>query len=71
MSRPGPGRVLAAVIGLVAALCLGAVGQAGAASPAGAAVTADRPRLSDDEARDLTVADYLKGNDDWAPHGRH
>ncbi|MFF9805093.1 pectinesterase family protein [Streptomyces coeruleorubidus] len=37
----------------------------------GATVTADRPQLSDQEARPHTVAAYLKGTDDWAPHARH
>jgi pectinesterase len=37
----------------------------------GATVTADRPQLSDREARSHTVAAYLKGTDDWAPHARH
>jgi pectinesterase len=37
----------------------------------GATVTADRPQLSDQEARSHTVAAYLKGTDDWAPHARH
>jgi pectin methylesterase-like acyl-CoA thioesterase/pectate lyase len=36
----------------------------------GAAVTADRPQMSDDEARDHTVADYLAGADGWAPYTR-
>ncbi|MFF4258088.1 pectinesterase family protein [Streptomyces sp. NPDC001663] len=34
----------------------------------GAAVTADRPQMSDADAKTHTVADYLKGNDNWAPH---
>ncbi|MET9864650.1 pectinesterase family protein [Streptomyces sp. NPDC006386] len=38
---------------------------------AGATVTADRPQLSHQEARSHTVAAYLKGTDDWAPHTRH
>ncbi|WP_405611736.1 pectinesterase family protein [Streptomyces sp. NBC_00076] len=37
---------------------------------AGAAVTADRPQLSDTDARSYTVTDYLKGADGWAPHAR-
>ncbi|MET9682564.1 pectinesterase family protein [Streptomyces coeruleorubidus] len=37
----------------------------------GATVTADRPQLSDQEARSHTVSAYLKGTDDWAPHARH
>ncbi|WP_086560813.1 pectinesterase family protein [Streptomyces africanus] len=37
----------------------------------GATVTGDRPQLSDQEARQHTVAAYLKGTDDWAPHARH
>ncbi|MFJ4976701.1 pectinesterase family protein [Streptomyces coeruleorubidus] len=37
----------------------------------GATVTADRPQLSDEEARPHTVAAYLRGTDDWAPHARH
>ncbi len=44
-SRPGPGKVLAVVVGLVAALSLGAIGQAKAASPVGAPAPVDR--LSD------------------------
>ncbi|MBT2417735.1 right-handed parallel beta-helix repeat-containing protein [Streptomyces sp. ISL-22] len=36
----------------------------------GAAVTADRPQMSDEEARSHTVADYLKGADGWAPQNR-
>ncbi|MFI7411477.1 pectinesterase family protein [Streptomyces sp. NPDC049627] len=36
----------------------------------GAAVTADRPQMSDEAARSHTVADYLKGADGWAPHVR-
>ncbi|MEV0635562.1 pectinesterase family protein [Streptomyces sp. NPDC050619] len=37
----------------------------------GAAVTADRPQMSADQAREHTVANYLKGTDGWAPHARH
>jgi pectin methylesterase-like acyl-CoA thioesterase/pectate lyase len=37
----------------------------------GAAVTADRPQMSDEAARSHTVSDYLKGTDGWAPHVRH
>nr|WP_261989455.1 pectinesterase family protein [Streptomyces sp. uw30] len=37
----------------------------------GAAVTADRPQMSEDEARVHTVADYLQGTDGWAPYARH
>ncbi|MFD6168514.1 pectinesterase family protein [Streptomyces coeruleorubidus] len=37
----------------------------------GATVTADRPQLNDQEARSHTVAAYLRGTDDWAPHARH
>ncbi|MEU2284437.1 pectinesterase family protein [Streptomyces sp. NPDC013178] len=37
----------------------------------GAGVTADRPQLSDADARTHTVAHYLKGTDDWAPYARH
>ncbi|WP_128436674.1 pectinesterase family protein [Streptomyces cyaneus] len=37
----------------------------------GAAVTADRPQMSADEARVHTVADYLRGTDGWAPYARH
>jgi pectinesterase len=37
----------------------------------GATVTADRPQLSHQEARSHTVAAYLEGTDDWAPHARH
>ncbi|MGW2383628.1 pectinesterase family protein [Streptomyces sp. NPDC001658] len=38
----------------------------------GAAVTADRPQMSEAEARDHTVADYLAGTDGWAPYAaRH
>ncbi|MFI6206772.1 pectinesterase family protein [Streptomyces sp. NPDC051041] len=36
----------------------------------GAAVTADRPQLGEDAARAYTVAAYLEGTDDWAPHTR-
>jgi pectate lyase/pectin methylesterase-like acyl-CoA thioesterase len=36
----------------------------------GAGITADRPQMSDDEARTHTVADYLKGTDNWAPYTR-
>ncbi|MFE9437510.1 pectinesterase family protein [Streptomyces sp. NPDC006602] len=36
----------------------------------GAAVTADRPQLSDADAKAYTVANYLKGTDGWAPHTR-
>ncbi len=36
----------------------------------GAAVTADRPQMSDEAARSHTVSDYLKGTDGWAPHIR-
>lgn len=47
--RPGLGKVLAAVIGLVAALCLAAVGQAKAASPVGSsgAAIASADRFTD------------------------
>jgi pectinesterase len=37
----------------------------------GASVTADRPQLSDAEARSYTVARYLNGSDGWAPYDRH
>ncbi|WP_149824127.1 pectinesterase family protein [Streptomyces tailanensis] len=37
----------------------------------GAAVTADRPQMSDEDARSHTVADYLKGTDGWMPYARH
>ncbi|AZQ33911.1 hypothetical protein EJ357_10855 [Streptomyces cyaneochromogenes] len=33
----------------------------------GAAVTADRPQMGDDEPRTHTVADHLKGADGWKP----
>ncbi|RPF32563.1 pectinesterase family protein [Streptomyces sp. TLI_185] len=36
----------------------------------GAGVTADRPQMSVADARTHTVADYLKGNDNWAPYAR-
>ncbi|WP_345567988.1 pectinesterase family protein [Streptomyces plumbiresistens] len=36
----------------------------------GAEVTADRPQMSDADAKTHTVAHYLKGTDDWAPHAR-
>ncbi|MFE9024208.1 pectinesterase family protein [Streptomyces sp. NPDC007808] len=36
----------------------------------GAAITADRPQMSDEAARSHTVSDYLKGTDGWAPHIR-
>ncbi|MBA4859885.1 right-handed parallel beta-helix repeat-containing protein [Streptomyces sp. PSKA54] len=34
----------------------------------GAAITADRPQMSDADAAHHTVADYLAGTDDWAPY---
>lgn len=34
----------------------------------GAAVTADRPQMSDPDAARHEVADYLAGRDGWAPH---
>ncbi|MEU9325788.1 pectinesterase family protein [Streptomyces canus] len=34
----------------------------------GAAPSADRPQLSAADARTYTVANYLKGTDDWAPY---
>ncbi|MFF3331354.1 pectinesterase family protein [Streptomyces sp. NPDC002888] len=37
----------------------------------GAEVTPDRPQMSDEDARTHTVAEYLKGNDNWAPYARH
>ncbi|MFI6010682.1 hypothetical protein ACIBAG_18000 [Streptomyces sp. NPDC051243] len=37
----------------------------------GAAVTADRPQPSDDEARSHTVADYLRGADGRQPYAHH
>ncbi|MET9765471.1 pectinesterase family protein [Streptomyces sp. NPDC006372] len=37
----------------------------------GAGVTADRPQMSDADARTHTVAHYLKGTDGWAPYARH
>jgi hypothetical protein len=37
----------------------------------GAEVTADRPQMSDEDAGTHTVADYLRGSDDWAPYARH
>ncbi|MFF8967819.1 pectinesterase family protein [Streptomyces sp. NPDC014995] len=37
----------------------------------GAAVTADRPQMSDAQARSHAVAHYLRGTDDWAPYARH
>ncbi|MFD7133105.1 pectinesterase family protein [Streptomyces sp. NPDC059894] len=37
----------------------------------GAAQAADRPQLSDEEARTRTVAHYLAGPDGWAPYARH
>lgn len=36
----------------------------------GAAETADRPQMSDEQAALHTVADYLTGTDGWAPHRR-
>ncbi|MGX1269194.1 hypothetical protein [Streptomyces phaeoluteigriseus] len=36
----------------------------------GAAVSADRPRPNDTEARTRTAADHLRGTDDLAPHAR-
>ncbi|WP_031477339.1 pectinesterase family protein [Streptomyces bicolor] len=37
----------------------------------GAAMTADRPQMSDAEARSHTVADYLRGADGWKPYAHH
>ncbi|MFE8959970.1 pectinesterase family protein [Streptomyces iakyrus] len=37
----------------------------------GATVTADRPQMSDRDARSHTVTAYLAGTDGWAPHIRH
>jgi pectinesterase len=37
----------------------------------GAVPSADRPQMSDADARTYTVADYLKGTDGWAPYARH
>ncbi|GHH03690.1 pectinesterase family protein [Streptomyces lanatus] len=37
----------------------------------GAAVTGDRPQMSADQAREHTVAEYLRGADGWAPYARH
>ncbi len=37
----------------------------------GAEVTTDRPQMSEADARDHTVADYLHGTDGWAPYARH
>ncbi|PWI19177.1 pectate lyase [Streptomyces sp. Act143] len=37
----------------------------------GSEVTADRPQMSDEDARAHTVADYLRGGDGWAPYARH
>jgi pectin methylesterase-like acyl-CoA thioesterase len=37
----------------------------------GATVNADRPQLAGEEAAAHTVADYLAGTDNWAPHARH
>ncbi|ANC30258.1 pectinesterase family protein [Isoptericola dokdonensis] len=37
----------------------------------GARVTADRPQLTRAQARDHEVADYLAGDDGWAPHRDH
>ncbi|MEU2746465.1 pectinesterase family protein [Streptomyces collinus] len=37
----------------------------------GATVTADRPQMSDRDARSHTVTAYLAGTDGWAPHTRH
>lgn len=36
----------------------------------GAAVTADRPQMSDEQARTHTVAAYLQGTDGWKPYAR-
>ncbi|WP_329340585.1 pectinesterase family protein [Streptomyces sp. NBC_00663] len=36
----------------------------------GSEVTADRPQMSDEDARAHTVADYLAGSDGWAPYTR-
>ncbi|SDK22719.1 pectinesterase family protein [Streptomyces indicus] len=37
----------------------------------GAAVNADRPQLTDAQAADFEVDDYLRGTDGWAPHRDH
>ncbi|MFG2549047.1 hypothetical protein [Streptomyces sp. NPDC048581] len=37
----------------------------------GAAVTADRPQMSEETARAHTVAAYLKGADGWKPYANH
>jgi pectinesterase len=37
----------------------------------GAAVTDDRPQLSDADAAGYTVANYLAGADGWAPQAQH
>ncbi|WP_405474479.1 pectinesterase family protein [Streptomyces canus] len=37
----------------------------------GAAPSTDRPQLSAADARTYTVANYLKGTDDWAPYAGH
>lgn len=34
----------------------------------GAAVTADRPQMSDEDARTHTIAHYLRGTDGWKPY---
>jgi pectinesterase len=36
----------------------------------GAGATADRPQMGDADAATHTVADYLKGSDNWAPYAR-
>lgn len=75
-AAPRSGVVLAAVAGLVAALGLGVVGEAKAATPSSRAPASaaprwtDRPQMSDEDARVHTVADYLRGTDGWAPSGR-
>ncbi|MFJ2094781.1 pectinesterase family protein [Streptomyces sp. NPDC087901] len=37
----------------------------------GAAVTADRPQMSAEEAAHHQISDYLRGEDGWAPQGTH
>ncbi|MGW7048054.1 hypothetical protein ACWGDT_36320 [Streptomyces avermitilis] len=65
---------MAAVVGLVVALGLGAVGQARAA-PAAEPTTevsrwGDRPRLSDADAATYEIADYRAGTDGRAPRAQ-
>ncbi|MET8026044.1 hypothetical protein [Streptomyces avermitilis] len=74
--RPGPGRAVAAVAGLVVAPGLGAVGQARAAPAAEPTAEAsrwsDRPRRSDADAgaATRTITDCRAGTPGGAPQAR-